>query len=166
MKHLPLLMIGLVLTTLTACNMLSPCGSNKAEFLSNYNTFIEEVKAKDLAHDASEWSSYDRTFKKMVEECYETYKPEMNAGEEVDFWTNALVYYYYHYGTDMIARLDDNSDQLSSKIAENVSNVIDNPLKAIRKVLGKEKTNELEGLMNDLEKDFNKWSKKIDKLLE
>ena len=166
MKHLPLLIIGLFLMTSTACDMLSPCGSSKEAIMSNYNSFIEEIKSKNLAHDASEWQSHDKKFKKMVEECYETYKPEMTANDEVDFWTNALVYYYYHYGTDMLARLEDNSDELSSKIAENVRNVIDNPFKAIRKVLGKEKTNDLEGLMNNLEKDLNKWSKKIDKLME
>ena len=37
---------------------------------------------------------------------------------------------------------------------------------AIRKILGKEKAGELDGLMKDLEKDLNKWSKKIEKLFE
>ena len=166
MKHLPLLFIGLTLMTFTSCDFLNPCGANKDEFLVNYNGFIKEIKEKDLAHDASEWGTHDRKFKKMVEECYETHKAEMNASDEVDFWTNALAYYYYRYGTNMIAILNDNSDELSVKIAENVEEFIENPMVVIRKILGKDKTGELDGLMKDLEKDLNKWSKKVEKLFE
>lgn len=166
MKHLQFLLIGLTLMTFTACDFLSPCGATKEEFLENYNTFIKEIKEKDLAYDASEWETHDRKFKKIVEECYETHKADMNASEEVEFWTNALTYYYYRYGTDMIAVLNDGSDELSVKISENVEEVIENPMVAIRKILGKDKANELEGLMKDLEKDLNKWSKKFEKLFE
>lgn len=152
--------------TFTACDLMSPCGANKEEFLANYDQFIQEIKEKDLAYDASEWETHDRKFKKIVEQCYETHKAEMNASEEVEFWTNALAYYYYRYGTDMVAVLNDGSDELSVTISENVEEVIENPMVAIRKILGKEKASELDGLMKDLEKDLNKWSKKIEKLFE
>lgn len=166
MKHLQILLICLTLVSFTACDFMSPCGASKEEFLMNYNTFIEEIKAKDLAYDAKEWESHDREFKKIVDECYKKYEADLNGKEEVEFWTNALAYYYYRYGTNMIAVLNDSSDELSVTISEKVDEVIENPMVAIRKILGKDKANELDGLMKDLEKDLNKWSKKIEKLFE
>lgn len=152
--------------TFTACDLMSPCGANKEEFLTNYDTFIQEIKEKDLAYDAAEWESHDREFKAIVEDCYKKYEADLSTSEEVEFWTNALAYYYYRYGTDMVAVLNDGSDELSVTISEKVDEVIENPMIAIRKILGKEKAGELDGLMKDLEKDLNKWSKKIEKLFE
>lgn len=166
MKYLKLSIAILAISSLTACNLMSPCGNSKEEFLKNYNAFIENIKEKDLAYDADDWQTYDRDFKQIIEECHGKYKDEMSVSEEVDFWTNALAYYYYRYGTDMISVLNDSSNELSVTISENVDNVIDNPKVVLRKILGKDKMNELDDLFKDLEKDLDKWGKKIEKLLE
>ena len=166
MKYLKLSIAILAISSLTACNLMSPCGNSKDDFLKNYNAFIENIKEKDLAYDADEWETYDRDFKQIVEECHEKYKDEMSVSEEVDFWSNALAYYYYRYGTDMISVLNDSSNELSVTISENVNEVIDNPEMVLGKILGKDKMKELEDLFKDLEKDLDKWGKKIEKLLE
>jgi hypothetical protein len=166
MKHLQLLILLVAITSFSACNLISPCGNSKEDFLINYNAFIENIKEKDLAYDADEWETYDRDFKKIVEGCHEKYKAEMSVSEEVDFWTNALAYYYYRYGTDMVTVLNDSSNELSVKISENVDDAIENPKVVLRKILGKDKMNELDDLLNDIGRDFDKWGKKIEKLLE
>jgi hypothetical protein len=166
MKHLQLLILLVAVTSFSACNLMSPCGSSKEEFLTNYNAFIENIKEKDLAYDANEWETYDRDFKEIVEGCHEKYKAEMSISEEVDFWTNALAYYYYRYGTDMISVLSDSSNELSVTISENVDTVIDNPKGVLRKILGKDKKNDLDSLFKDIEKDLDKLGKKIEKFLE
>lgn len=166
MKYLKLLIAILAITSFTACNLMSPCGNSKEDFLNNYNAFIENIKEKDLAYNADEWEIYDRDFKQIVEECHGKYKDEMTVSEEIDFWTNALAYYYYRYGTDMISVLNDSSNELSVVISENVDEFIDNPKAVLRKLLGKDKMEELDGLLNDIGKDLDKWGKKIEKLLE
>lgn len=166
MKHLQLLLIGLTLIAFTACDVLSPCGTSKEEFLKNYNTFVQEIGEKDLSHDASEWETHDREFKKIIEECHKKYKTEMTTTEEAEFWTNALAYYYYRYGANMIAELDDSSNQLSVIISKNVEQVLENPMVALTKVVGEEKAKEIENLMNDIKVDINKWTKKLEKIFE
>ena len=166
MKHTQLLLIGFLLTTFTACDLYNICGSTKEEFLGNYTTFIQEVGEQKLDHDAAEWEKNDRKFKEMINGCYKKYEEEMTATEEVEFWTNALAYYYYRYGTGMIAVLDDSSNALSVTVSEKINEVVDNPMMIIRKFLGKDKANEVDGLMNELEKDLNKWAKKLENLFE
>lgn len=162
MKYVQLFTAVLAIITFTACDFMSPCGSSKEEFLTNYDNFIKEIEAEELAHDASAWQSHDREFKQMVEECYKTYEDEMSASEQISFWTNALAYYYHRYGTDMVAVLNNSSDEVSVVISEKVEEVIDNPRKALREILGEGKGLELDDLLNDLEKDLDKWGKKID----
>ena len=166
MKYLSLFILFVAITSFTSCNLISPCGVSKDDFLANYNTFIDNIQEKDLAYDANEWESYDRDFEQMVEECHEKYKEEMSASEEIDFWTNALAYYYYRYGTDMVSILSDSSNELSVTISENVDDVIDNPKVVLKKILGKDKMDELEDLFKDFEKDMEKWGKKLEKLFE
>lgn len=166
MKYLQIFVLFLGITTFTACDFMNPCGSTKEEFLTNYDTFIKEIEQKELAHDASEWTSHDREFKQMVEECYEKYEAEMSVSEQIGFWTNALAYYYQRYGTDMIAVLGDSSDELSVKVSEKAKEVLENPSEVFRKILGDSKGDELDKLLRDFGKDFNKWSKKIENLLE
>jgi hypothetical protein len=90
----------------------------------------------------------------------------MSASEEIDFWTNALAYYYYRYGTDMISVLSDSSNELSVTISENVNSAIDNPKVVLKKILGKDKMDELEDLLDSFGKDIGKWGKKLEKLFE
>ncbi|MFT6938156.1 MAG: putative small secreted protein [Saprospiraceae bacterium] len=166
MKHLRLLILFVAMTSFTACNLMSPCGNSKEEFLKNYNAFIKNIEEKDLAYDANEWEAYDSDFKQIIEECHEKYKAEMSASEEIDFWTNALAYYYYRYGTDMISVLRDSSNELSVTISENVNSAIDNPKVVLKKILGKDKMDELEDLLDSFGKDIGKWGKKLEKLFE
>jgi hypothetical protein len=63
MKHLRLLILFVAMTSFTACNLMSPCGNSKEEFLKNYNAFIKNIEEKDLAYDANEWEAYDSDFK-------------------------------------------------------------------------------------------------------
>lgn len=166
MKHLQVLLLGLSLTAFTACDLYNICGSTKEEFLTNYSTFIEEIGEQKLEHDAAEWEKSDRKFKEMVNGCYKKYEAEMTAAEEVEFWTNALAYYYYRYGTNMVAVLSDGSDDLSVTVSKKVKEVLDNPMVIMRNFLGKDKSNEVDDLMDELESDLNKWSKKLEQLFE
>lgn len=165
MKYTPIILICSIIA-FTTCDIINPCGTSKESFLNNYNSLVQEVKEKDLKYDDRAWEHYDRQFKKMVENCYEKYQPDMTATEEVDFWSNALAYYYYRYGTDMVTVLSDSSNELSVTISENVEKAIDNPSVVLRKLLGKEKMKELEGLFDDLEKDLEKWGEKLKNLFD
>jgi hypothetical protein len=151
---------------LSSCELLNPCGSSKADFLTNYELLIADAKALQGTTAASDWKTNDDKFAGMIEGCYDKYAAEMTAGEEVTFWTDALTYYYYRHGSDMLTFLQDKNDVVSQKILENSNRVLDDPNILLRKMLGEDRVNGFKDLFKGMEKDLEKWGDKVEKILE
>jgi hypothetical protein len=164
MKLTNFLFIAIGLIVLSACDTILPCGSSKEDFLEKYETFVTQVSEEDLNANADEWEQHDREFKQMVEKCHEMY--ELTATEEIEFWGNTMIYYSNRYGSDVMSVLNDNSNELSVEISENLEEFFEDPNQVMEKIFGAEKSDDLKKLFKEATKDMEKWGKKLEKIFE
>jgi len=164
MKFTNLLFVAIGLIIFSSCDTILPCGNSKEDFLEKYETFVEQVEEENLATNSDEWEQHDREFKQMVEKCYEMY--DLSLTEEVEFWANAMVYYSNRYGSEAMSALNDESNDISVEISENLEEVFDDPEAMMDKIFGAEKSDDLKDLFKEATKDMEKWGKKLEKIFE
>ncbi len=82
---------------LTNCS-LSPCGSNKDQFLQRFDNLMEEVKEDRLPLGDEGWADRDERFRALVEECYDQFEEELSGKEKRRFWAKSAGYYKNRFG--------------------------------------------------------------------
>jgi len=164
MKFTNFLFVAIALIIFSACNQILPCGSSKEDFLEKYETFIEQIDEENLTANSDEWEQHDREFKQMVEKCHEMY--ELTFTEEVEFWANTMIYYSNRYGSEAMSTLNDESNNISVEISEELEKVFDDPDAMMDKFFGAEKSDNLKDLFKEATKDMEKWGKKLEKIFE
>ncbi|MCP4439805.1 MAG: hypothetical protein GY810_12750 [Aureispira sp.] len=144
-----LLLISLL--SFYACS--SPCGSNKDQFMENFNAFMEDMKAQELEKGSSKWQSYDNKLRTFIKECYPTHKAKLSLSQQKDFWIGTVGYFYARYGVGMLSRLGnmgDDLDELWTEVKTNLAELNIGVKDAIKTISDKW------GVLQDIGKDLKK----------
>lgn len=141
----------------TACNM-DVC-NNKADFISHFSKFIDEVEHKSKDFSKDDWKETDLRFEKFKKECFEKFSDQLNSEEETEVLRNTIKYSLLRAkgaitSNDELKRFKDYFDE-NGKFKEDIDKIIDS----------KNIKNSKEDFKNAME-DFSKGMEKIGKGLE
>lgn len=121
--HYTYILLMAIALTFAACS--SPCGSNKDEFMQNFEAFIEDIKTEKLDKNSTAWQTRDNKLRTFIKECYPTYKIKLSLSQQKDFWVGTVGYFYARYGVGLLTRLGDMGGDLGDLWTETKSNLVE-----------------------------------------
>ncbi len=99
---------------ISSCGLVDGCGSDKVTYLSNFETFIEEVVAESKKGELSEtqWASYDEQLDNLTGKCQEKFEKEFSTADEITIAGYAATYLYARYGMLAVMQLSKQTEGL------------------------------------------------------
>jgi len=153
-KTLLICYAGIFSLFLVSCQM-DPC-ANKEKFLTNFDSFVEDISESEESISLEEWKKHDEKFKKYIEECYTNHKGDLLSSEKQSFWANSIRYYYERHGNSFFTELNDENDTLAKIMEEELSEVFNNPEEAIialvKEEYGEDITKSIDKVVDEIKK--------------
>lgn len=130
------------------------CGPiSKEGYLERYAEFMNQVAAESSEYTESDWAECDNEFKKLSEELYAKFKPELTNSEKMKLAGYELKYAYY--------RGLSQSGEILKRATEGFSSTLD--------TIGTEVSNGIEHLgreVKELTDSLGTWEEMVDDAVE
>lgn len=138
------------------------CGSGKAQFLDNYNRFMEEALEKDFSVADKRWHAYDERLETYILDCYPSFSEDLTFADRQSVLSQAVSYYYIRYGSHMIKELQNEDNEVSVALMAELEEVWSDPKALFREVVGED----WDEMVNEFLEDLDEWKTRFRDLLE
>ena len=147
-------------TLLFALLLLSSCAINPCptavKMQESMETLVDQASDRAEKSDKPHWTRMDKTFNKLITECYDLHKAELSLNDKKDFWLNGIRYYKHRYGEDWYERMDDPDDILAQRIEEEIGDSIENSaedvVEFLKEIYGDEIKEGIDEVVDEIEK--------------
>ena len=103
--------LALLLFSLSACDLLSPCGSDKTAFLKNHKALVDRA-ASLKTEDKEALAKLDKDMERMQNECYAQFEKDLSVEEKTEYLMQTGRYLYHRHGIKLAAMLLSTQDVL------------------------------------------------------
>ena len=148
-----ILWAGLCLSSLlfSSCTSIQ-CGANKAQFLEQYDRFMEEVLDEEMTLTDPRWEIYDDHFQFYLTDCYVLFKPELSTSDKHDVLMGALRYYFIRYGSHMSKEIANDDNEASAVLKHELNTLLQESGESMTEFIDEEWGEMTNRLLEDLDK--------------
>ena len=137
MRALFLVFAAVGLVALQSCTTIQ-CGTNKSQFLEQYERFMTEAEQMDNSVTDKAWLIFDEQLEVYLVDCYPSLKDEMSQSDRNSVMLDALHYYYIRYGSHMAKEIRNPSNPTSEVIVEELGQLWSDSEQSMRTILDEE----------------------------
>lgn len=150
------------------CFLLACKPFSKGQFLSRYDSFMENVKENHDDFSENQWEAKDEQLEEMLDDWYPEFEDDLTRKERSKVWSKAMQYAVYRHGNDLENFWADNGEELSELMKEHISEVSEETRKAIQEIVPeiKEIMPELKEAGREILKELIEAGKELEKELE
>lgn len=150
------------------CILLACKPFSKDQFMSRYDSFMENVKENHDDFSDNDWESKDEQLEEMLDDWYPAFEEDLTRKERSRVWSKAMQYAVYRHGNDIENFWSDNGEELSELLREHASEISEETRRAIRDIVPeiKEIMPELKEAGREILKELIEAGKELEKELD
>jgi hypothetical protein len=138
---------------------------NKAQYLRQYRSFLEEVKTGHKEFSDPAWQKNDERLKAFTGDYYDKFESELTSEEQAEVWAGALKYYFYRYKSGALNLIRNSKDKEFKRFRKELDATGKSGSKALEEAMPelealgeelKEAGGELKETLKEINRDFLK----------
>ena len=150
------------------CILLACKPFSKDQFMSRYESFMDNVKENHEDFNDTDWDRKDEQLEEMLDEWYPEFEEDFTRKERTRIWSDAMQYAIYRHGNELENFWSDNGEELSEMIRLHAKDISKETREALKEIVPeiKEVLPELKEAGREILKELIEAGKELEKELE